>query len=121
MDDAQQKGVEVEYIGHADALKENMAKNIQFKKILKMFTEYPQRDYPDPMKIDPRTKKPIDPVTQKVQELPLHYIKPIEPLQYALNNLKKKKKNDPKFTMPEWANEIKSLDDNVKGIRIVFN
>jgi hypothetical protein len=66
MDDAKERGVENEYIEHADVLKENMTKNIQFKKILKMFAEYPVRDYPDPIKIDPRTKKPIDPDSGKV-------------------------------------------------------
>ena len=66
MQDAQSRGVESEYLDSADQLKEQMSKNIQFKKILKMFTEYQVREYPDPIKIDPRSKKPIDPVTQKV-------------------------------------------------------
>jgi hypothetical protein len=51
-----------------------MAKNIDFKKILKMFSEYPSREYPDPIKIDPRSKKPIDPVTLKVEFIILNMI-----------------------------------------------
>jgi hypothetical protein len=68
MSDANEKGVANEYIENAEVLKEKMSRNIQAKKILKMFTEYPFREYPDPIVLDPKTKKPIDPVTKKVND-----------------------------------------------------
>jgi hypothetical protein len=29
---------------------------------------------------------------------------------------KKKKKKEPKFIIPEWANDLKILEENVKGL-----
>jgi hypothetical protein len=31
-----------------------------------LFTEYPFREYPEPFKIDPKTKKFLDPFTNKL-------------------------------------------------------
>lgn len=39
-----------------------------------MFNEYPQREIPDAIKWDFKTKKPIDPITNK----------PMDPLKLAL-------------------------------------
>ncbi|CAD8210027.1 unnamed protein product [Paramecium pentaurelia] len=103
---ATEKGVDKQYIDQASELRDKMAKAIQAKKILKMFNEYPAREIPDPIKWDPKTKKPIDPITGK----------PIDPLKLALQNQKKKKKKEPKFVIPEWANDVKSLDENIKGL-----
>lgn len=70
MDDAKEKKVASEYLTEATGLKEKMARSINAKKIMKMFSEYPFREYPDPIVIDFKTKKPIDPVSKK----------PIDPL-----------------------------------------
>lgn len=65
-----------------------------------MFLEYPQRPdpYPDPLVIDFKTKKPLDPETKK----------PTDPAN--LLPKKKKGKKEPKFTVPEWATELKDMN-----------
>ena len=68
-----------------------------------MFQAYPVRPdpYPDPLVIDFKTKKPLDPETKK----------PTDPANLLP---KKKKKKDPKFVIPEWATELKDLNDIIK-------
>jgi hypothetical protein len=51
---------------NCEVLKDKMSRNIQAKKILRLFTEYPFREYPEPFKIDPKTKKFLDPFTNKL-------------------------------------------------------
>lgn len=71
--------------------------------ILQMFIDYPQRPdpYPAPLVIDFKTKKPLDPETKK----------PTDPANLLP---KKKKKKEPKFMIPEWATELKALNDIIK-------
>lgn len=66
MADALEKGVAPEYLEHADVLKDKMARSIQAKKIVRLFSEYPLREYPEPYKVDPKTKKYLDPFTNKI-------------------------------------------------------
>ena len=68
-----------------------------------MFVDYPQRPdpYPEPLVIDFKTKKPLDPETKKPTD--------------AVNLLpKKKKKKDPKFIEPQWAKDLKEMNDRIK-------
>ena len=62
-----------------------MERNIEAFNIYTLFNEYPLREYPDPIKIDPKTKKPLDPATNK----------PLDPK--VLMKPKKKKKGEQKF------------------------
>ena len=59
-------------------------------------------DYPDPLKIDFKTKKPIDPATKKPTD--------------AANLLPKKKKGNkktPAFVIPDWATELKEMNEKI--------
>ena len=80
-----------------------MNRSIRAQDILLLFEEYPVRPdpYPDPLVIDFKTKKPLDPETKK----------PTDPANLLP---KKKKKKDPKFVIPEWATELKDLNDTIK-------
>jgi len=80
-----------------------MNRSIRVQDILQMFTEYPQRPdpYPAPLIIDFKTKKPLDPETKK----------PTDPANLLP---KKKKKKEPKFLIPEWATDLKDLNDIIK-------
>lgn len=93
-----------------------MSRSIQAKKIVKLFQEYPFREYPEPFKIDPKTKKFIDPFTNKIITDPAK----LAAIQLQLQP-KKKKKKEPKFVIPEWANDLKVLEENVKGIHQMSN
>lgn len=53
--------------------------------------------------IDFKTKKPLDPATKK----------PTDPVNLLP---KKKPKNAPKYVIPEWANELKVLNDKIKEL-----
>ena len=67
-----------------------MNRSIRAQDILELFTaDYPKRPdpYPDPLVIDFKTKKPLDPQTKK----------PTDPANLLP---KKKKKKDPKFVIP---------------------
>jgi hypothetical protein len=70
-----------------------MTRSIKVQDILQMFEEYPIRPdpYPDPLVIDFKTKKPLDPETKK----------PTDPAN--LLPKKKKGKKEPKFVVPDWA------------------
>jgi hypothetical protein len=66
-----------------------MGKAILTQDIYKMFSEYlPRPDpYPDPLVIDQKSKRPLDPATKK----------PTDPVNLLP---KKKGKKDPKFLVP---------------------
>ena len=51
--------------------------------------------------IDFKTKKPLDPETKK----------PTDPANLLP---KKKKKKEPKFVVPEWATDLKEMNDRIK-------
>ncbi len=87
-----------DYLGVANEIKTKMNKSILAQDIHQMFCDYPVRPdpYPDPLKIDFKTKKPIDPATKKPTD--------------AANLLPKKKKGNkktPAFVIPDWATELK--------------
>ena len=77
-----------------------MARAILAQDLYQMFIEYPQRPdpYPDPLMIDPKSKKPLDPATKK----------PTDPMN--LMPKKKKGKNNPKFNIPDWAADLKAMN-----------
>lgn len=102
---ARDKGVADCYLDDSGSLIEKMSRSIRAKTIFKEFSDYPWRDIPPPIRYDPKTKKPLDPVTGK----------PIDPKKLAEQQpKKKKKKKEPKFIIPEWANEVGSLDKEIK-------
>lgn len=82
-----------------------MGRAITAQDIYKMFSEYPPRPdpYPDPLMIDPKSKKPLDPATKK----------PTDPVNLLP---KKKGKKEPKYVIPEWATELKSLNEKIKEL-----
>lgn len=81
-----------------------MNRSIKVQDLFQMFLEYPPRPdpYPDPLVIDFKTKKPIDPETKK----------PTDPAN--LLPKKKKGKKEPKYMIPEWATQLKDLNDKIK-------
>ena len=82
-----------------------MGKAILVQDIYKLFGEYPPRPdpYPDPMVIDFKSKKPLDPATKK----------PTDPVNLLPKN---KGKKAPKYMIPEWATELKALNDKIKEL-----
>ena len=91
--EAEGKSVAAEYLTSAGELKSKMSKSILAQDLYQMFMEYPVRPdpYPDPLVIDPKSKRPLDPATKK----------PTDPTN--LLPKKKKGKKEPKFLIPEWA------------------
>lgn len=92
---ATESSVSSDYLSVANEIKTKMNKSILAQDIHQMFTDYPVRPdpYPDPLQIDFKTKKPIDPATKKPTD--------------ATNLLPKKKKGNkktPAFVIPDWAN-----------------
>ena len=87
----------------AGDIKEKMTRSIRVQDLCQLFSEYPERPdpYPDPLVIDFKTKKPLDPATKK----------PTDPASLLP---KKKGKKDPKFIVPEWATELKDMNDKIK-------
>ncbi len=77
-----------------------MSRSILAQDLYQMFIDYPQRPdpYPDPLIIDQKSKRPLDPVTKK----------PTDPIN--LMPKKKKGKKEPKFNIPEWANDLKGMN-----------
>jgi hypothetical protein len=100
---AEEKKVAGEYLEVANDLKVKMGKAILAQDLYKMFTEYPLRPdpYPDPLIIDTKTKKPLDPATKK----------PTDPASLLP---KKKGKKEPKFIVPDWALELKAMNEKIK-------
>ena len=101
--DAETKSVSTEYLEVAGDIKEKMNRSIKVQDLYQMFLDYPQRPdpYPEPLVIDFKTKKPLDPETKK----------PTAPANLLP---KKKKKKDPKFVVPEWAADLKEMNDRIK-------
>lgn len=93
-----------DYLEVAGGIKEKMNRSIRVQDILQLFQEYPQRPdpYPAPLVIDFKTKKPLDPETKK----------PTDPAN--LLPKKKKGKKEPKFIVPEWAADLKDLNERIK-------
>ena len=62
-DTAKDKGVANEYLEVADQIKSKMKRSILAQYLYQQFIDYPLRPdpYPDPLVIDFKTKKPIDP------------------------------------------------------------
>lgn len=62
-DTAKDKGVAAEYLDVADEIKSKMKRSILAQDLCQQFIDYPLRPdpYPDPLVIDFKTKKPIDP------------------------------------------------------------
>jgi len=68
-----------------------------------MFTEYPFREYPEPIYYDPKTKKPIDPVTKKVLRIywfNLYIWTAIRPCQAGFIDAKEKEEEGAKIYYP---------------------
>lgn len=81
-----------------------MNRSILAQDINQLFIDYPIRPdpYPDPLVIDFKTKKPLDPATKKPTD--------------AANLLPKKKKpgkKAPAFVIPDWATELKSMNEKI--------
>ncbi len=81
-----------------------MNSSILAQDLHQIFTDYPVRPdpYPDPLAIDFKTKKPIDPATKKPTD--------------AANLLPKKKKANkktPAFVIPDWATELKQMNEKI--------
>lgn len=81
-----------------------MNKSIAAQDNHKLFAEYPIRPdpYPQPLKIDFKTKRPIDPATKK----------PTDPAN-LLPKKKKVTKKNPGYVIPVWATELKVLNDKI--------
>ena len=88
--------VEGKYIEEAKMLAEKMQKNIQAHNILRSFLDYPMREYPEVVVVDPRKRG-----------APAKAPPPPTP---------KKKKKEPKFPIPEWATDINSLVREVQEL-----
>ena len=68
--------------------------NIKAREILQMMADYPEREYPVIVPIDPKARKPKEDETKK----------------------KKKKKKEPAFPVPEWATELESVVSQVHSM-----
>ncbi len=81
-----------------------MNKSILAQDIHQMFCDYPVRPdpYPDPLVIDFKTKKPLDPATKK----------PTDPAN-LLPKKKKVTKKTPGFVIPDWATELKQMNEKI--------
>lgn len=101
MDIAKNKKVANNYMEVAESLNSRMSRSIQTKDIYKLFTDYPVRtEYTTPVIQDFKTKKPIDPITKK----------PVDIKALLAPKKKKKKGKEPKFVIPDWANDLPSMD-----------
>ena len=92
--DAEAHDVAVVYIECAKVIILKMKENIEAHYILRLFLDYPLREYPEPVLLDSRGRKipPKSPTPQKEE---------------AKKNAKKKK--EPKFLIPDWATELPAL------------
>lgn len=98
---ATEHSVSEDYLGVANEIKTKMNRSILAQDIHQLFVDYPIRPdpYPDPLVIDFKTKKPLDPATKKPTD--------------AANLLPKKKKpgkKAPAFVIPDWATELKAMN-----------
>lgn len=91
---AEDNKVAPEYIESAKELSQKMQENINAHYILRLFLDYPMREYPEPEPVDPKKRN--------------------QPQQKALPP--KKKKKEPKLVIPDWASEIKGLIAQVESL-----
>lgn len=82
--DAEKKQVETQYIDDAKYLTSQMDGNIKARHILSMFTDYPERVYPEEDLTDPKKK-----VDKKGKQ--------------------KKKKKEKELPYPEWGEDLKNV------------
>jgi hypothetical protein len=95
---AEENGVAEEYLRTASTLKDRMESSIKSHHLLSKFIDYPMREYPEPVVVDPRNRgRPPPP--------------PPPP---------KKKRREPKFLIPEWATEIPSLVETIKSLETLL-
>lgn len=101
--EASERSVSEDYLDVANEIKTKMNKSITAQDICQMFLDYPVRPdpYPDPLVIDFKTKKPLDPETKK----------PTDPAN--LLPKKKKGKKPPAFVIPEWAGDLKDMNHKI--------
>ena len=102
---AEMNKVADEYIENAKVIILKMKENIEAHYILRLFLDYPLREYPEPVLLDSRGRK-IPPKT------------PPAPKEEAKKNTKKKK--EPKFLIPEWALELPALITQVDNLDILM-
>lgn len=96
---AENLGVANEYIDSARVIIQKMKENIEAHYILRLFLDYPLREYPEPVLLDSRGRK-IPPKTPPKEEAK----KPV------------KKKKEPKFLIPDWATELSALVNQVNSL-----
>ena len=98
---AENLGVANEYIDCTRVIVQKMKENIEAHYILRLFLDYPIREYPEPVLVDSRGRK-IPPKT------------PPAPKEEAKKTVKKKK--EPKFIIPDWATELPALVNQVNSL-----
>ena len=81
---AHEDGVHLTYKESAERLSYKMDGNIKAREILQMMQDYPEREYPIVVPVDPKARKKADDKEKK----------------------KKKKKKEPPFPIPAWATEL---------------
>jgi Ankyrin repeats (3 copies) len=97
---AEVQSVSNDYIDAAKVIILKMKENIEAHYILRLFLDYPLRDYPEPVLLDSRGRK-IPPKASPAKE-----------------EAKKvtKKKKEPKFLIPDWATELSALITQVENL-----
>ena len=98
---AEAHDVASEYIDCAKVIILKMKENIEAHYILRLFLDYPLREYPEPIQVDSRGRK-IPPKT------------PPAPKEEVKKNVKKKK--EPKFLIPDWAIDLSALITQVDNL-----
>lgn len=88
--------VSSQYLEQGNKLSAQMSGNIKAREILEMLQEYPERVYPDPPPVDAKGK----PIKQKDEKA----------------KKKKRKKKEPPFPIPDWAQELDAVQQQVKLI-----
>ena len=98
---AEAREVATEYIDAAKVIILKMKENIEAHYILRLFLDYPIREYPEPILLDSRGRK-IAPKAPPPKEE--------EKKKTA------KKKKEPKFLIPDWATELSALITQVDNL-----
>lgn len=98
---AEENLVAAEYIDAAKVIVLKMKENIEAHYILRLFLDYPVREYPEPIQVDSRGRK-IPPKTPPAAK------------EEAKKNTRKKK--EPKFLIPDWAIELSALTSQVESL-----
>lgn len=98
---AESRDVATGYIDAAKVIILKMKENIEAHYILRLFLDYPLREYPEPVLLDSRGRK-IPPKT------------PPAPKEETKKTAKKKK--EPKFLIPDWATELSALITQVENL-----